>query len=444
MVTILIDLPSRELVSTVRLANELRGSFDTYIDDQDGYFYDPGKTLAKRSSEDSDFIVIPSYDAVRTKYLRIRAMKSKLPLVLYHTEQIFSPESFGEKLCKKDPFFCDDIAAHLVWGKFMAFAAVARGVDPDKVFIVGNIRLQGPKAINSDVLDGEFCNKNILLPTSFDVADFTDEQWRNFCLEFQYSVNENHHIIANEMRKNWLKFVLSVSKTGANLRVRTHPGEPLDFYQKNLPDTVELIDGTKISLDDDLDWADLAIISNHSTLSYDFYNRNKDFINLEFGSGGSGYPDLGDSITSYCDFNYTDWSLEVEKSKAIVSRKLGYFIQYNDDNVAKRIHSVLKFLKIQKPLPPKYRNYDFSNFSSYYLRLILTNINKLLLIFDINILSNRLSISEAAWIEAGHSIKHFEEKNGVNILRKYSLTSQDNLENFKFTKCGVTKCWLVE
>jgi hypothetical protein len=371
-------------------------------------------------------------------------MRSKVPLVLYHTEQIFSPESFGEKLCRNDQFFCDDIAAHLVWGKYMAFAAVARGVDPDKIFIVGNVRLKCSGSDKSSIPDGEFRDKNILLPTSFDVADFTDEQWRNFCKEFQYPVEENHHVIAKEMRKNWLEFVLSISNTGANLRVRTHPGEPLDFYHKNLPDTVELSDGTKNSLDADLDWADLAIISNHSTLSYDFYNKDKDFINLEFGLGGSGYPDLGDNITNYGDFDHNDWSCEVRKSKNIVGTKLGYFIQYNDDKVTKRIHSVLKHLTDKKLLPPKFRFYDFPNFCSYYFRLFAYNTNQFLSSFGINMLSKRLSASEAAWLEAGHSIKHFKDIDSVGAVRKNKCSPQEKPDNFKYIKCGVTKCWLVE
>jgi len=318
MATILIDLPSREISSAISLAKELSQTFDTYIDDQDGYFYRPGGSLTRRARNDTNFIIVPSYDPIRTKYLRIRAIKAKVPLILYHTEQIFSPEAFGEKLCKNDPFFCEDVAAHLVWGKFMAFAAVARGVDPERIFIVGNIRISSSLTNTSKNGDAEIQNKKILLPTSFDVADYSDEEWQNFCTEYNISEKECHHTLNKKMRLNWLDVVLTLAKTGAKLRVRTHPGESLNFYKANLPESVELSDGTKNNLDTDLDWCDATIISNHSTLSYDLYNRKVEFIMLDFGSEGNYYPAIDDGTTAHNDFQYDMWDLEAAKSKEIV------------------------------------------------------------------------------------------------------------------------------
>lgn len=438
MGTLLVDIASREKEYIFDLAKLLQTQYDIYVDDQDGYFLPKGCNFFERNKIDSDFIITPSYSSHRTYYLRLRSLFSKAPLVLYHSEQIVHPDFLSDKLdYRGGSKFLSDIALHLTWGVDFAQTLISRGVDPKKIVIVGSPRVKNkiklqPKSINTI--------KKILVITSFDPADWTEEQWLNECKTYDYDPEIRMHKKYFNSRKAYLSLLKNIIKQNKNIEfeLRTHPGESLEYYAERLGNfkNVKMHKGDDKPLSKSLEEIDFVISPNHSTIVFDLYalGVNYALVNTEAITDNL-YPKEAYRSISYKDVSDLTALINFSnKSIKNMEKHFEHIFSINSIDVEERI---LKSLELINECNNKFDFKDIFNISKLYFKYAISQVSiNMSNILPYNPIVEKLKHNEREWIELGHGLA----KNGPVVFKKLNKSTS----SAKINICKKTGVNIVE
>ncbi|MEP1744168.1 MAG: hypothetical protein ABJI60_02275 [Kangiellaceae bacterium] len=347
-IKILLDHVSREIDFAVSLQKAFEENdigkvtitHQDYIATNDTYDF-----FEKTFDGSYDAIIVPSYHVTRTPEMLLRAIVNRAKLIVYHSEQIIREYIEPEKLnLDYIEQYNSHVAAHFVWGEDFASKLIKKAkVSPEKIFIVGNYKMDFANKSNSKV------KKNVLVASDYKPADMTESDMNAFYNEYRVHFDRNRQYICDKARKHMLSFVKEQSELFPSLTfvLRPHPGESKLEYQRILTNNVKLSEvGSTFSTD--LDSCDM-VVGFTSTSCLEVISANKRFVSIDF-----------------FDFNKQDLSahkvlldwLSVEETHAIFSslnegrlpennqeqqKKLNYLLR-NYEDVGSNLISALVFI----------------------------------------------------------------------------------------------------
>jgi surface carbohydrate biosynthesis protein len=308
MIQILLDHVTRELTIAAYISLVLEDTDSTIkvsIDHQDLYNRWKDYDYFDRIDKGINMLVSPSYNIKRTAHILSRAVYQKSFLTINHSEQIFLPLFYKEKLntdFKKA--YSRQVSAHLVWGKSFAEKLVQyANVDPTKIFIVGNPkldlanRLQKSKPTNCQ----SSTSPRVLIVSDFKLGDYSGSSWgkfqRQYSAHFKYPMN-NIYKLARDKCVLWVKQA-SESFPDVLFLVRPHPGEDISSYKAlfEIPN-IQITGSQEIAID--AQNADI-IFSFTSTSIFEMLSMGKPVFNLKLEDVPDEY-----NGTHYKAFNWID------------------------------------------------------------------------------------------------------------------------------------------
>jgi surface carbohydrate biosynthesis protein len=241
VVVFLIDHPSRDLLPSFLIGNQLKSYF--CVDFQDGFFTPNGPNFFKRVKKNEKFIVTPSYNISRTPNIRLRKRFNNSTIIQLHSEQLLAPSSYYEKF-NLDNFqiYNKEVSLHLVWNDDFKKVLIDHGIHENKIKVVGNpkfdILLKLKKNINFNT------NNTILFITNFNAADHDGEEWDKIKSEYYLDKNdisnEQYKIVRDRFIKNIYEIQEFCRLNGKKILIRKHPGEKPESYQLLENDVVKL------------------------------------------------------------------------------------------------------------------------------------------------------------------------------------------------------------
>ena len=438
MATLLIDFGSREAQMCEELADMLQAQgITSCVDDQDGYYDTSGCNFYNRSKLDTHFIVTPSFSSHRTWYIRLRSLLKQVPLVLFHTEQIVNPEFINEKLdFIGGSKFLSDVDYHLVWGKEFATLLLGRGVPREKIYIVGSPRLYNagstPKARRQD---------KVVILTSFDPADWSDNRWLEECENYQYNPDLNLHKKFNKMRSLFCESLIGTVKGSVDEQfvIRTHPGESIAFYEECFEGmhNVTVENGDHRPLLDLLNRASFVITPMHSTVIYDLVALGVEFICIDCIDTEATYPKA-----AYAGIKCKDVaSLDNLKEHAYVSvdaarSQFQRFFDVHQLNSIDRVVAALISISQEKKTRKRWDIFDILHLIELVLKSAYVEISKFSPKFLRRQMHSKIKLSRQLWLDGGHG--HYV-KGPYHAEPKRDYVPQ----NVEVTFCPETNCRLV-
>jgi surface carbohydrate biosynthesis protein len=240
-ITILIDHPSRDLLLSCMIGEQL--SIDYDIDFQDGFFTPWGPNFFKRVTKNEKYIVTPSYNITRTPYIRLRKKINNSKLILLHSEQFLAPVSYYEKFnLDNSKMFNEDVSLHLVWNETFKNLLNQNGIPAEKIKVIGNPKFDVLKIIKKH--KSPSLKNKILFITNFNAADYSDIEWAKLRKEYFLKDNDDSNNIYKGIRKKFIQNILSIKtycqENGKEIVIRKHPGEFSQDYELIQCDVIKI------------------------------------------------------------------------------------------------------------------------------------------------------------------------------------------------------------
>ena len=240
-ITILIDHPSRDLLLSCMIGEQLLIDYD--VDFQDGFFTPWGPTFFKRVTKNEKYIVTPSYNITRTPYIRLRKKINNSKLVLLHSEQFLAPVSYFEKFnLDNSKKFNEDVSLHLVWNETFKNLLNQNGIPAEKIKVVGNPKFDVLKNIKKHKTPS--LKNKILFITNFNAADYSDIEWAKLRKEYFLKDNDDSNNIYKDIREKFIQNILSIKtycqNNGKEIVIRKHPGEHSNEYERIQCDVIKI------------------------------------------------------------------------------------------------------------------------------------------------------------------------------------------------------------
>lgn len=438
MATLLIDFGSRESEMCEELADMLQAQgIVSYVDDQDGYYDTSGCNFYNRSKLDTHFIVTPSFSSRRTWYVRLRSLLKQIPLVLFHTEQIVNPEFINEKLdFIGGPKYLTDVDYHLVWGKEFATLLLGRGVPREKIYIVGS-----PRLYNGDSTPDLRLPDKVVILTSFDPADWSDDRWLEECENYQYNPDLKLHNKFNLMRSLFCESLMKTIKGSVDEQfvIRTHPGESIAFYENFFEGmhNVAVENGDHRPLLDLLNRASFVITPMHSTVIYDLVALGVEFICIDCIDTEATYPKAAyagikcKDVTSLDDLK-TQAYISVDAARSQFQR----FFDVQQLPSIDRVAAALVSISQEKNPKKRWDIFDFLHLIELFLKSAYVAISKFLPKVLRHQMQSKIKLSRQLWLDGGHG-HYVKGPYHADPKRDYAP------RNFEVTFCPETNCRLV-
>ena len=289
MGTFLIDHPNREIPPLKEMLSGSNSTVDHFFDFQDLYFgsFKDECDILGRIKKDQEFILTPSFNVKRTPVIALRSKLSRVPLIVYHSEQFFQDYLDDEKLnLKFMDSYIKDVHAHFVWGDYFKGRLIDAGIPEEKIFVVGNIKTIFAKNKNTNQEETEF---DYLFLSNFVLADYDDDRLESFRAEFSLPDDYAPVSYVASCRKGMFSFILRVAQEFPNKKilVRRHPGEDLSPYEK-LSEEHNVFLSSDGPIVDDIRASGL-ILSQDSTSIFECEAFGRPFMSVAFGKPDERY-----------------------------------------------------------------------------------------------------------------------------------------------------------
>ena len=438
MATLLVDFGSREAEMCEELADMLQAQgIISYVDDQDGYYDKSGCNFYNRSKLDTHFIVTPSFSSHRTWYIRLRSLLKQIPLVLFHTEQIVNPEFINEKLdFIGGAKYLTDVDYHLVWGKEFATLLLGRGVPREKIYIVGS-----PRLYNGDSNANTRLQDKVVILTSFDPAEWSDDRWLEECKTYQYNPELKLHNKYKEMRIMFCESLMETVKGSVDEQfvVRTHPGESVAFYKDFFEGmhNVTVENGDYRPLLDLLNRASFVITPMHSTVIYDLVALGVEFICIDCIDTEATYPKAAYMGVKCKDVGTLDELINQSHiSMSAANSQFQRFFDLQQLPSVDRVVAALVSISQEKKPEKRWDLYDLIHLSELVLKAGYASASIFLPKIFRNKMYSKIQLSRQAWFNGGHG--HYS-KGPYHAKLKDGYIPQST----EVTFCPETNCRLV-
>lgn len=240
-VVFLLDHPSRDLLPSYLIGNQLKNNFS--VDFQDGFFSPTGPNFFNRVKKYEKIIITPSYNISRTPNIRLRKKFNNSFLVQLHSEQLLAPSSYYEKF-NLDNFqiYKKEVSLHLVWNDDFKKLLVDHGIDESKIKVVGNPKFDILLKLKNKINLAK--NNTILFITNFNAADYDFEEWKKIKKEYYLEENDYSNRQYMDVRDAFINNIYDIQEfcrlNGKNILIRKHPGEKPEPYQFLENDVIKL------------------------------------------------------------------------------------------------------------------------------------------------------------------------------------------------------------
>tara|TARA_R110001599_G_scaffold3083_1_gene17207 strand:- start:3663 stop:5021 length:1359 start_codon:yes stop_codon:yes gene_type:complete len=280
-IKVLLDHVSREIDFAISLKKAIEENNLGYVNITHQDYISTNNTydfFEKTFDGIYDVIIVPSYHVVRTPHMLLRAVANRAKIVVYHSEQIIREYIEPEKLnLEYTEQFNFHVAAHFVWGEDFSSKLIKKAkVMPDKIFLVGNYKMDFAKECSSIV------QSSILVASDYKPADMSEVDMEDFYKEYKVHFDRKRQKVCTQARVCMLKFVKEQAVLFPTLTfmLRPHPGESKSEYQKILSDNVKISeDGATFS--SDLKNSDV-VLGFTSTSCLEVISAKKRFISVDF------------------------------------------------------------------------------------------------------------------------------------------------------------------